>query len=172
MAVDNQSWAINGRFLTQPMTGVQRYAFEISAALDAILAEEGDLSRRLPIRLVLPPGAKAPALAKIGVERMSFGSGQLWDQLFLPMHARAGLLRSRKFRTNPKEAADRLHSRRKRFHSTGKLFVAIWFGLSHITSTDWQTSREDSDGVPVFKRHVGQIQRLQSGEDFCCRQRT
>jgi glycosyltransferase involved in cell wall biosynthesis len=93
MVAHKQSWAINGRFLTQPMTGVQRYAFEITNALDAILAEERDLSRRLPMRLVLPPGAETePALAKITIDRTSLGSGHLWDQLILPAHAGAGVL--------------------------------------------------------------------------------
>ena len=93
MVAHKQSWAINGRFLTQPMTGVQRYAFEITNALDAILAEERDLSRRLPMRLVLPPGAETePALAKITIDRTSLGSGHLWDQLIFPAHAGAGVL--------------------------------------------------------------------------------
>jgi len=53
-----RSWAIIGRFLTQRMTGVQRYARRIVAALDGIFSKEGDIARRLGIRLVLPPGAK------------------------------------------------------------------------------------------------------------------
>ena len=30
-------WTINGRFLTQPLTGVQRYARETIAALDRLI---------------------------------------------------------------------------------------------------------------------------------------
>jgi hypothetical protein len=33
-------WVINGRFMTQRMTGVQRYAYEIVSALDDILSAE------------------------------------------------------------------------------------------------------------------------------------
>lgn len=88
-----RSWAINGRFLTQRMTGVQRYAYEIVAALDAILSQNGDLADRLPMRIILPPGAEAiPGLSKIGVCRTSFGSGHAWDQLGLPLYVGAGLL--------------------------------------------------------------------------------
>jgi glycosyltransferase involved in cell wall biosynthesis len=75
------------------MTGVQRYAYEITLALDAIFAQERDLCRRLPMRLVLPPGAEIkPSLATIGTEATNFGSGHLWDQLVLPAHAGAGVL--------------------------------------------------------------------------------
>jgi glycosyltransferase involved in cell wall biosynthesis len=88
-----RSWAINGRFLTQRMTGVQRYAYEIVAALDGILAQDGDLAGRLPMRLILPPGTEArPALSKIGICRTSVGSGHAWDQLVLPLHAGSGVL--------------------------------------------------------------------------------
>ncbi len=42
-------WAINGRFMTQRMTGVQRYAYEIVASLDDISSEDGDVARgRVP----------------------------------------------------------------------------------------------------------------------------
>jgi glycosyltransferase involved in cell wall biosynthesis len=63
-----RSCATNGRFLTQRMTGVQRYAHEIVAALDEILSDWGDLKCSPELRLVLPPGVAAePALAKIGL---------------------------------------------------------------------------------------------------------
>ena len=88
-----RSWAINGRFLTQRMTGVQRYAHEIVAALDDILAQEGDSTSRAAMRLVVPPAVrKPPALSKIAVCRTAFGSGHAWDQFVLPFHARAGIL--------------------------------------------------------------------------------
>jgi glycosyltransferase involved in cell wall biosynthesis len=86
-------WAINGRFLTQRMTGVQRYAYEIVTALDGMLSQNGDLARRLPMRLILPPGAEAmPALSTIGICRTSFGSGHAWDQFVLPLYSRSGVL--------------------------------------------------------------------------------
>jgi glycosyltransferase involved in cell wall biosynthesis len=89
-----RSWAINGRFLTQRMTGVQRYAHEIVAALDEILArEEGDRASLAALRLIVPPAVqKPPALSKITVCRSGFGSGHAWDQFVLPLHAGAGVL--------------------------------------------------------------------------------
>jgi glycosyltransferase involved in cell wall biosynthesis len=88
-----QGWAINGRFLTQRTTGVQRYAYEIVAALDELLSERGEIARQLQMRLVLPPGVKVrPVLAKIGICQTSFGSGHAWDQLVLPFYTRSGLL--------------------------------------------------------------------------------
>jgi glycosyltransferase involved in cell wall biosynthesis len=90
--VGNLDWGINGRFLTQRVTGVQRYAYEIVMALDALLAEEEDLARQLAIRLIVPPGAKKPVLARIRYHQTDWGKGHAWDQLILPFCARAGLL--------------------------------------------------------------------------------
>jgi glycosyltransferase involved in cell wall biosynthesis len=87
------SWAINGRFLTQRVTGVQRYACEIVAALDGILSEKEGARVRTRMRLVLPPGVEAPpVLSSIGLQPTTFGSGHAWDQLVLPRYAKAGLL--------------------------------------------------------------------------------
>jgi glycosyltransferase involved in cell wall biosynthesis len=90
---DGRSWAINGRFVTQRMTGVQRYAHEIVAALDGLLAQNRDAAADLAMRLVLPPGADAvPSFAKIGTRRTPLGSGHAWDQFILPFYAGAGVL--------------------------------------------------------------------------------
>jgi len=86
-------WAINGRFLTQRITGVQRYAREIVAALDEILVQEGASASLAAIRLIVPPAAgTSPALSKIAVCRSGFGSGHVWDQFVLPFHAGTGVL--------------------------------------------------------------------------------
>jgi glycosyltransferase involved in cell wall biosynthesis len=91
--IDGPDWAINGRFLTQRMTGVQRYAYEIVAALDDLLAQNRDAATGLAMRLVVPPGTDAmPSLAKIGICRTRFGSGHAWDQFILPLYARSGVL--------------------------------------------------------------------------------
>jgi glycosyltransferase involved in cell wall biosynthesis len=88
-----RSWAVNGRFLTQRMTGVQRYAYEIVVALDEILSEQVDGANLPRMRLVLPPGVAAiPVLSKIGIYRTNFGSGHIWDQLVLPLYAGSGVL--------------------------------------------------------------------------------
>src|SRR5580693_10467252 len=71
-----RSWAINGRFLTQRMTGVQRYAHEIVAALDEIVSQEDQIARQLAMRLLLPPGVEVkPFLSRIRIYQTRFGSG-------------------------------------------------------------------------------------------------
>jgi glycosyltransferase involved in cell wall biosynthesis len=86
-------WAINGRYLTQRVTGVQRYAQEIVAALDGIFSKNQDIARRLGMRLVLPPGAdEKTALSRIEIRRTGLGSGHAWDQSVLPLHGRSGVL--------------------------------------------------------------------------------
>ena len=86
-------WAINGRFLTQRSTGVQRYAQEIVRALDDILATNPDYARRLKIKLVVPPALeKKPELSAIDVFQTRVGSGHFWDQFALPFHEGAGIL--------------------------------------------------------------------------------
>lgn len=86
-------WAINGRYTTQRMTGVQRYAHEIVASLDKILAEDGDIAKRLGFRLILPGEVQVkPALSQIDVCQTKLGSGHAWDQFVLPWYARSGVL--------------------------------------------------------------------------------
>lgn len=88
-----QRWAINGRFLTQRMTGVQRYALEILNALDDILSERDELERQLRLQLILPPGAETRlGLSHIGIVPTGFGSGHLWDQFVLPLYVKSGVL--------------------------------------------------------------------------------
>ena len=48
-------WTINGRFLTQPTTGVQRYAREILLEMDHILGAEPAIAQRLALRVIAPP---------------------------------------------------------------------------------------------------------------------
>src|ERR1700716_3307778 len=93
-AVDRRPiWAINGRYMTQRMTGVQRYANEIVASLDEISLQDGDVARRLRFRLVVPPAAIVrPALSQIEVRQTKFGSGHAWDQLVLPWYGTSGVL--------------------------------------------------------------------------------
>src|SRR5450755_854840 len=66
--------------MTQRMTGVQRYAYEIVASVDEISSEDGDVARRLGFQLVLPPNADVkPAFSQIDVRQTKFGSGHAWD---------------------------------------------------------------------------------------------
>lgn len=76
---------INGRFLGQRVTGVQRYAHETLRALDAALADEGPWARWT---LAVPPGVTAPALRHIAVEEVGRRQGHAWEQLDLARRAR------------------------------------------------------------------------------------
>jgi len=87
-------WTINGRFVTQQMTGVQRYAHEIVRNLDAILAENSDIARRIALTLVTPrdPAVHEPSLEAIARQEAGTFSGHLWDQLSLPRLQKDGVL--------------------------------------------------------------------------------
>jgi glycosyltransferase involved in cell wall biosynthesis len=86
-------WGINGRFVTQPFSGVQRYAYEILAQLDALIAERHPLADGLAAELIVPPGAaRLPDLRAIPVRVAGKGGGHLWEQVFLPRAVRGRLL--------------------------------------------------------------------------------
>jgi len=83
---------INGRFLTQSVTGVQRYAIELIQALDALLAS-GEIDRtRYAVEIVAPPGARALNVRHITVRHGGVLRGHLWEQFELPWLARDSLL--------------------------------------------------------------------------------
>ncbi|MEZ2405729.1 glycosyltransferase [Bosea sp. RCC_152_1] len=74
-----ETFAVNGRFLSQAMTGVQRYARNVVSALDEGLAAAG----RKAI-LVAPHGADAMALQAIDTLQGGRLAGHGWEQLELP----------------------------------------------------------------------------------------
>lgn len=73
--------AINGRFLTQGMTGVQRFAGEVTRAMDA-LAATGEIAPAP--RLLVPAGATLPGYDALRAETVGTRSGQSWEQRDLP----------------------------------------------------------------------------------------
>lgn len=86
-------WSINGRFLIQPLTGVQRYAREIVSSLDRHLTEGQDLTRDLALELLVPEGATLlRGLHAITQRTVPGGCGHVWEQSRLPMAATGGLL--------------------------------------------------------------------------------
>ncbi|QKC86604.1 glycosyltransferase family 1 protein [Mesorhizobium sp. NZP2077] len=78
-------WTINGRFLSQPTTGVQRYAREVVRSLDALIAEQGPLVRGLEVKLHCPAGSDQMPLAFVEQCEMSGTSGHVWEQTQLPL---------------------------------------------------------------------------------------
>jgi glycosyltransferase involved in cell wall biosynthesis len=74
---------INGRFLAQVHTGVQRYATETLRAFDAVLQEMPALRARLEVRLAVPDGAESVPLQAIERLHVPGRAGHLWEQLAL-----------------------------------------------------------------------------------------
>ena len=82
---------VNGRFLSQAITGVQRYAHEVLTALDKLLLESKIESA--PVTVLAPPDARTlPAWSFLRIRQVGRFTGQLWEQLDLPIHARGSLL--------------------------------------------------------------------------------
>lgn len=80
---------INGRFLTQPVTGVQRYARELVLAIDHILDDRRDLE----VHLLTPRlPEKAPEFRNIVHRTVGTFQGHLWEQLDLPRFAKGATL--------------------------------------------------------------------------------
>jgi len=79
---------LNGKFVAQRTTGVQRVASCLLAAIDHVLPREADWV------LLCPPGHPAPALKAIRVREVGWRgqSLHLWEQVSLPLAARDGRL--------------------------------------------------------------------------------
>lgn len=83
---------INGRFLTQRITGVQRYALEMTKALDHLISDDKTLQKHEYIVI-----APQNVLYDIELQNMSFVQrgvlkGHFWEQLELPVYSRDGFL--------------------------------------------------------------------------------
>jgi len=84
---------INGRFLCQTVTGVQRAALETLKALDRLVAEGDQLVASLALTVLVPRSARpAPDLLQIPVRRVGILQGHAWEQLELPLYSRSGVL--------------------------------------------------------------------------------
>ena len=83
MESSNQEIIINGRFLTQSITGVQRYARELISAFDCILDEIPSIT----VTIVTPKKlTEFPAYRNIKVKTVCGFSGHFWEQFILPFH--------------------------------------------------------------------------------------
>lgn len=82
---------INGRFLTQRITGVQRYAREMTLALDQLLQEKSSDHNEYTIL------APKNIIDELPCKRIQFKvcghlSGHLWEQIELPYYSKDGYL--------------------------------------------------------------------------------
>jgi glycosyltransferase involved in cell wall biosynthesis len=83
---------INGRFLTQPMTGVQRFATQVSRAIDELIGG-GEFSALMGrVEILAPRAACDFTLPHIPMRRCGIGGGYFWEQAELPFYARGRLL--------------------------------------------------------------------------------
>ena len=84
---------INGKFLAQSLTGVQRYATELLQAFDALLVDgywrvPGPVVLLVPSRRVQP----LPLLRRIHIREIHSGNLHVWEQFQLPWAARSATL--------------------------------------------------------------------------------
>ena len=86
---------INGRFTSQAVTGVQRYAEEMLRALDGEIGRPDAAWRKAVCTLLVPRDARQlPSFKRISVRQVGRLRGHAWEQLELPWHARGGPLLS------------------------------------------------------------------------------
>ena len=79
---------INGRFLTQNITGVQRYAIEIVKALDKCL-NDNKLDDKYKVELVCPKNIRQKLdLKNIKIKKIGILNGHLWEQIELPLYVK------------------------------------------------------------------------------------
>ena len=85
---------VNARFITQTLTGVQRYSLELVKALDRLL-DRGAIDReKYSLLLLAPKGKKEYGLdlEQIPLKRVGRFAGNLWGQLELPRYAASEVL--------------------------------------------------------------------------------
>ena len=85
---------INGRYLTQAITGVQRYAHELVATFDRLLAEDAAMAAKYRFVILVPRRGVIhdPKLKHIEIRPVGRFSGHGWEQLDLPGASRDGVL--------------------------------------------------------------------------------
>ncbi len=80
-------FAVNGRFLGKPVTGVQRYAVNVVTAMNRSLVRRGTRAR-----LLAPAGTTDPGLGAMPLVEAAGLSGHAWEQVTLPLASDLPLL--------------------------------------------------------------------------------
>jgi len=84
---------INGRYLSQAVTGVQRYSIEVVRAIDHMLASGEFQAMPEPVEILVPPGTpEMHQFRAMRVRAVGWGGGQVWEQTALPCFCRGKLL--------------------------------------------------------------------------------
>lgn len=85
-----RNFAINGRFLARRLTGVDRFAIEVTKAIDSLLDTDPDYKNFGRFRIVAPRDCYVESAYKnIDVVCCGVSRGQLWEQVELPLLIRS-----------------------------------------------------------------------------------
>jgi glycosyltransferase involved in cell wall biosynthesis len=82
---------INGRFMSAPLSGVQRVAYQLLQELDANATLYAD-NFGLNLEILHPAGVTSPTYKHIGSRQVGYLKGQLWEQLELARAASGGFV--------------------------------------------------------------------------------
>lgn len=82
-------WSINGRFLKQNVTGVQRYATQLTRSLEKTFADHNDSDS---LEVVAPSQTPCPTFTRLPFRETGRRQGQLWEQYSLPRSTSGGIL--------------------------------------------------------------------------------
>lgn len=75
---------VNGRFLTQDITGVQRYAHELVKAIDRLI-DRGLINKDYSFYLLHPKNCKHNlSLKHVKTKQVGLFQGHFWEQFELP----------------------------------------------------------------------------------------
>lgn len=83
---------VNGRFLTQPVTGVQRYALELMRAFDKLLGDNNFSAKLKLVCLVPPQDFPNPSWKNMEIQKIGKNTGNIWEQFDLPSYLSGQLL--------------------------------------------------------------------------------
>lgn len=82
---------INGRFLTQRITGVQRYAHEVLKAIDTLLVQ-GEI-KEISFEILTPKTEiTSGSYQSIPIRKVGYLKGHFWEQIELPFYTKNNLL--------------------------------------------------------------------------------
>ncbi len=83
--IDKNTLLINGKFFSQPITGVQRFAREILIELDNHI---GALSQNPPVILIPNNSTDIPNFKNLKLIYTGMNASHFWEQLYLPFISR------------------------------------------------------------------------------------
>ena len=84
---------INGRFLSQRVTGVQRYAREVVRGLDQLLINQTLDPGQVSIEVLVPQDVEdLPVYEQVQIRAVGSRQGHLWEQWDLPRAAKGQTL--------------------------------------------------------------------------------